>query len=60
MYIYKVKQTKQYKMKTILYTIYTGTEEAYEKVHIPVDAKNAKQAEKDMANDPTILYFEKA
>lgn len=47
-------------MKTILYTIYTGTMENYDKIHIPVDAKNAKRAEMDMANDPTILYFERS
>jgi len=47
-------------MKTFIYTIYTGTEEEYEKIHVPVEAKNYKNAEQQLSNDPTVLYFERA
>tara|TARA_R100001443_G_scaffold15803_1_gene25577 strand:- start:5953 stop:6114 length:162 start_codon:yes stop_codon:yes gene_type:complete len=47
-------------MRNIIYTLYVGQEDSYEKIHVDVNPKEVKKVENEFANDPTILYFERA
>ena len=50
---------KKRNKKEIVYTLYVGEENGYEKIHIDVEEKNEKKIVEQIKKDPTILDFER-